>query len=70
VKAKYLLPNILFLFFLLFTTSFAVQRTLQGKVMQVKDGDTVVVSPVDERIGVKHSNLESLHYLIPSNHQS
>jgi endonuclease YncB( thermonuclease family) len=27
--------------------SFAAKTTLQGKVMQVKDGDTVVISPID-----------------------
>lgn len=36
------------LFFLLCPLySFAVQKTIEGKVMQVKDGDTVVVSPVE-----------------------
>lgn len=36
-----------FLFISLTAKTFAAQATLQGKIMQVKDGDTVVVSPVD-----------------------
>jgi endonuclease YncB( thermonuclease family) len=34
------------LFFFVLTTTLYASQTMQGKVMQVKDGDTVVISPL------------------------
>jgi micrococcal nuclease len=48
MKTRYLIPRILLLFLLICTTAFASKEEINhGKVMQVKDGDTVVISPVE-----------------------
>ena len=48
MKTKHLIPKILIIFLLLCTTASASrEENTQCKVMQVKDGDTLVVSPVD-----------------------
>ena len=48
MKTEHLIPKALVIFFLLCTTAFAAKGyTLQGKVMQIKDGDTVVVSSIE-----------------------
>ena len=48
VKSKYLIPELLITCLLLYASAFAFkEETTQGKVMQVKDGDTIVVSPVE-----------------------
>jgi len=48
MKSKYLIPEFLITCLLLYASAFALkEETTQGKVMQIKDGDTIVVSPVD-----------------------
>lgn len=48
LRLSILIPAVFLAMFLLPTTSSAFKLTaLQGKVMQVKDGDTVVISPSD-----------------------
>jgi len=49
MKTKYLIPNILLLFSLLCSTAFSSkEETIHGKVMQVKDGDAIVISPIKD----------------------
>lgn len=47
VYRKYIVPLVVVLLFVSSSVVFASYKTLQGKIMQVKDGDTVVVSPVE-----------------------
>jgi endonuclease YncB( thermonuclease family) len=48
MKTTRLISKFLIIFLLFCTTAFALkEETLHGKVMQVKDGDTVVISPID-----------------------
>jgi endonuclease YncB( thermonuclease family) len=45
---KYFPATFISILFLLFSPAYAYKgETLNGKVMQVKDGDTVVISPID-----------------------
>lgn len=46
MKSKYLISTFFIIFPLLYSTAFAYKsETVHGKVMQVKDGDTVVIQP-------------------------
>ena len=48
MKRKHLIPKFLIIFILLCATAFASKEEVtQGKVMQVKDGDTVVIAPLE-----------------------
>ena len=48
MKAKHIIPKVLIIFLLLCSAALASRgEAIHGKVMQVKDGDTVVISPVD-----------------------